>query len=450
MPIYRVIFGYILICLKIAIASQNINFLSPDSNYITKKIDSIIQNNDKWDLEYKLMSYNDSLNQIIYKENSIDKIIDTVVIRSKKLISPKILYRAANRIEKPMINDELNFQIRKNKGMMINKYYFLTKAPEINIIRYGKENVGMLIDIYPEFSSKISGIFGMSRQDNNTWDLNGELDLQLENIWQSMERLSFYWKKNDSLNQIFKLESIIPYPFNSRIEINSSLIYELVNGMYTKTEYKIINAVSNSSYGILSFGYETGKINPTTMGVNNYFLSKYKALLVSFNYNNMNARFLPTSGSKLALEIHYGSDDYDDDLYTKNNFLLEHNLYNVGRINLYLKSDNKKIRALGGNLNPGREIRYGGIGNLRGYMDNQFRSSSVYIQTFEMRLKANPFFRSILFFDYGIIPGMKNKLGYGVGISKLSKNSFFEIEYALSNNISIFNGKIHFKWTSIL
>ena len=52
----------------------------------------------------------------------------------------------------------------------------------------------MLIDIYPEFSSKISGIFGMSRQDN-TWDLNGELDLQLENIWQSMERLSFYWKK---------------------------------------------------------------------------------------------------------------------------------------------------------------------------------------------------------------------------------------------------------------
>ena len=56
--------------------------------------------------------------------------IDTVVIRSKKLISPKILFRAANRIEKPMINDELNFQIRKNKGMMINKYYFLTKAPE--------------------------------------------------------------------------------------------------------------------------------------------------------------------------------------------------------------------------------------------------------------------------------------------------------------------------------
>ena len=198
MPIYRVIFGYILICLKIAFASQSINFSSPDSNYISKKIDSIIQNNDKWDLEYKLMSNNDSLNQIIYKENSIDKIIDTVVIRSKKLISPKILCRAANRIERPMINDELNFQIRKNKGIMINKYYFLTKAPEINIIRYGKENIGMLIDIYPEFSSKISGIFGMSRQDNNTRDLNGELDLQLENIWQSMERLSFYWKKNDS------------------------------------------------------------------------------------------------------------------------------------------------------------------------------------------------------------------------------------------------------------
>ena len=450
MLIYRTIFWFILIFSNTVIAISDIYFSSPDSNYISGKIDSIIQNSGRWNLEYNLKSYNDSINKIIYKGNTIDKIIDTIVIRSEKLILPKILYRAASRIKKPRINDNLNLQIRKKKSMMINKYYFLTKDPKINILRYAKEDVGMLIDIYPEFNSRISGIFGMSKLDNNTWDLNGELDLQLENIWHSMERLSFYWKKNDSLNQVFQFESIIPYPFDSGIEINSSLTYEFVNGMYTKTEYKIMNAVSNSSYGILSFGYEAGRINPTNKGLSNYLLSKYKALLVSFNYNNMNARFLPTSGLRLALEIHYGSDDYDDELYTKNNFLFEYNLYNGKIINFYLKSDNKQIRAISSVINPAREIRYGGIGNLRGYMDNQFRSNSVYIQTFEMRLKANPFFRSMLFFDYGIIPGIKNKLGYGIGLSKLSKNSFFEIEYALSNNIPIFQGKIHFKWTSIL
>jgi len=139
-PIYRAIFWFVLIFSNTVTASNDIHFSSPDSNYINGKIDSIIQNSGRWNLEYNLKSYNDSMNKIIYKGNTIDKIIDTIVIRSEKLILPKILHRAASRIKKPRINDDFNLQIRKKKSMMINKYYFLTKDPKINILRYAKED----------------------------------------------------------------------------------------------------------------------------------------------------------------------------------------------------------------------------------------------------------------------------------------------------------------------
>ena len=44
MPIYRAIFWFVLIFSNTVIASNDIHFSSPDSNYISGKIDSIIQN----------------------------------------------------------------------------------------------------------------------------------------------------------------------------------------------------------------------------------------------------------------------------------------------------------------------------------------------------------------------------------------------------------------------
>ena len=56
---------------------------------------------------------------------------------------------------------------------------------------------------------------------------------------------------------------------------------------------------------------------------------------------------------------------------------------------------NQYISSLGGVINPARKIRYGGINNLRGYRDNQFRSSKISIQTIEIHLQKSPFFRTL-------------------------------------------------------
>tara|TARA_B100000214_G_C23727222_1_gene517073 strand:- start:323 stop:628 length:306 start_codon:yes stop_codon:yes gene_type:complete len=101
-------------------------------------------------------------------------------------------------------------------------------------------------------------------------------------------------------------------------------------------------------------------------------------------------------------------------------------------------------------MNPARKIRYGGINNLRGYLDNQFKSNKISIQTLELHLQNSSFFRLLLFFDMGLVPKQLPKSSFGFGIHKLTNKALLEVQYAIPKSTSLLNGKIHFKWTSRL
>ncbi len=97
--------------------------------------------------------------------------------------------------------------------------------------------------------------------------------------------------------------------------------------------------------------------------------------------HSYNKRFLPDRGKKIEIENNIGTDTYDDKLFYRLSVILNqiYPLYNS--LNLSIMSWNQYINSLGGVINPARKIRYGGINNLRDYMDNQFRSSMISIQT---------------------------------------------------------------------
>ena len=53
------------------------------------------------------------------------------------------------------------------------------------------------------------------------------------------------------------------------------------------------------------------------------------------------------------------------------------------------------------------------MNNLRGYMDNQFKSNKISIQTLEIHLQKSPLFRTLLFFDLGLVPNELPKYSLG-------------------------------------
>ena len=205
------------------------------------------------------------------------------------------------------------------------------------------------------------------------------------------------------------------------------------------------------SFGLFFLGYNSGKINTTSRGKTfSYKKSNYKSLSLVFKHDSFNRRFLPDRGKKIKIQNNIGTDTYDNKVFYRLSMILNqiYPLYNI--LNLSIKSWNQYINSLGGIINPARKIRYGGINNLRGYMDNQFRSSKISIQTLEIHLQKSPFFRTLLFFDLGLVPNQLPKSSLGFGIHKLTKKALLELQYAIPQSNSFLNGKIHFKWTSRL
>ena len=450
MRTYKIFFIYYVL-IQFVVCSDTIRFDQPDSVYINNALDSIIQNGQMLNIEYALQSYGKGFKNIIYKRRYVDKIIDTVVVAPVKNILPKFLNRIVYRLPKSAIDHNLIEEIEKKKSLIMNKYYFISRKPDINIGRYLDNRLGMVIDLEPEFNSHFSGLFGATRSTNNKWNLNGELDIRLENIWNTMESFSFFWKKLDSTSQSINLGLNSPHIFDNGLGISTLYNYELVNGFYTETQTRISFEIANMSFGSFFLGYNAGRINTTSLGKNyNYEKSSFKGLLITFNHHSLNRRLLPDKGTAFNVETQLGNDTYQDQLYMKNSMTLSHILPLNNKINFCFKSLNEEIRALNGVINPARGIRYGGINNLRGYTDNQFRSNAVSIQTIELHFQKNPFLRTLLFFDIGIALDKTPKTGIGIGVFKLTDKALIELQYAIPEKTSYSDGKLHVKWTSRL
>ena len=73
--------------------------------------------------------------------------------------------------------------------------------------------LGALISVVPAFESHFSGVFGLNRPNKN-WELNGEINLHLENLARSADKFDLYWKRTDSLSQVIQLGISLPHPFS--------------------------------------------------------------------------------------------------------------------------------------------------------------------------------------------------------------------------------------------
>tara|TARA_Y100000741_G_scaffold311423_1_gene255496 strand:+ start:330 stop:845 length:516 start_codon:yes stop_codon:yes gene_type:complete len=169
-----------------------------------------------------------------------------------------------------------------------------------------------------------------------------------------------------------------------------------------------------------------------------------------FKHDSYNKRYLPDRGKKIRIENNIGKDTYDDNVFYRFSMILNQIFPLYNSLNISISSWNQYINPLGGLMNPAREIRYGGINNLRGYMDNQFRSNKISIQNLEIHLQKSQFFRTFLFFDLGLVQNELPKSSLGFGINKLTKKALLELQYAIPRSNSFLDGKIHFKWTSRL
>ena len=113
------------------------------------------------------------------------------------------------------------------------------------------------------------------------------------------------------------------------------------------------------------------------------------------------------------------------------------------------KSNNELV--IGNNILENEKTTIGGQKYLRGFLDNQFLSSSYNIINIENIYYINNETYFSVFSDFGIIYENENPFVYslGIGIGLLRNNDIFSVNYAIPNQNNKFDfndAKLHFNY----
>tara|TARA_Y100001970_G_scaffold91195_1_gene115035 strand:+ start:1587 stop:2918 length:1332 start_codon:yes stop_codon:yes gene_type:complete len=441
------IFKYILVLSSMLLAQNGeIKFHSINKDTILNNLNEYLADNSSLTKQFILKSFQLDNKSSIYDVIDTKKKIDSLIFLDKKQIHDIVL----NQIFSPFKKTILGSGIMNASANVKSRYYFINKEPNLELGLLSNEILCALLSFEPNFESHFSGVVGINRYQNK-WNFNGEINLKLENYFMHAEHLDIYWRRLDSLSQVFKINTEVPHPLGWDTGINFNYHYEIFNGLYTFYESRIAVNSYNQILKNIGIGYVLGRTNATQKGFSYGFYNvEYKAFSLSLKNNFINDRLFPNSGFSFHTILDIGLDE--------NLYYLEWNLL-LNKYYSFTKKTHYEFQFISRGIDyyknvvpKSRYFLFGGSSSLRGYDEKEFSSPHYQILTFELGYRPNDTFQTTLFFDLGSdrLNLLKNNwIGYGFGLKQIRKDTIIKLEYGLSD-FNLNNGKIHFEWISLL
>ncbi len=426
---------------------ERIKIHSISNDDVMDSLLTIIQQDSNPSLEFILESFSTQPKSAHYTKINRKKKIDTLIVISSEKINQSVLDQISN----PLKLATIGFSLNKVRESIQDRYYFLNRELSVDIGIVRDEILGAIIKIDPEFESHFSGIIGMGKR-GESWDVTGQIDLHLENLFETAGMYELYWQRVDSLSQVIRFKVYEPHPFGWDLGVHWNYHHEVIKGLYSIIENETMLQMFIPGLHLMNLGYSTGKTIPTGKGEENgYDKVGFKAFKLSSFRDSRNNRFFPNDGMML-----FGSVDIG--LQNGNGFIeseFEFNYFNPIQNNVhgYIKFIGKGITNLNNKVPKSRYYLYGGSSTMRGYLEQQFLSTQYFISTLELAYQPDTKIQFNLFSDYGISSFNTVKdgyFGYGFGMAQKSDQSIIKVQYALPYGQTLNQGKLHIKWISRL
>lgn len=345
---------------------------------------------------------------------------------------------------------------QKNLDKLYNdfdKFRFVkqSKYPEI---LFTPDSTKVYVYLEKAKANTFDGYIGFTNDENKKLVFSGYLDLVLNNILNSGEKLSLYWKSDGQDQKTFNLGVEIPYLFKSPIGLKAELNIFKQDTTFQNTRTAIDLGYYFNYNTRLYLGYQSTE-SSDIQNVNTTSLSDFDNSYVTTSLEFLglkNDDFL--FPEKTALNFKIGTGKRNTKLISDHQFFaslnVKHNLYlnqkNIITIksqNFYLQSDHYIVNEL---------QRFGGINSIRGFNENSLQGNTFNAILTEYRyvLASTIYVHSII--DYGRLQdntsnSKTNLLGLGFGFGLLSKNGLFNIVYAngSTNNqaVKLSNSIVH-------
>jgi hypothetical protein len=318
----------------------------------------------------------------------------------------------------------------------IEQYRFVkqTKYPEI---LFTKDSTKVYVYLEKAKANTFDGFIGFSNDENSKVIFNGYLDLTLNNILNSGEKLALYWKSNGEDQKTFNLGVELPYIFKSPIGLKAQLNIFKQDSTFQNTQTSIDLGYYFNYNTRLYLGYQSAESSDIN-NVNTSTLSDFENQFITSTFEFVNFKpddFLFPEKSNYVIKLGTGkresqfqsNNQFFGSLNLKHNFYLNNkNVVNIKSQNFYLQSEEYIINEL---------YRFGGINSIRGFNENSLQGNifSSILTEYRYVLSSNIYVHSIIDYAYyqDKTTNIKdNLLGLGFGFGLLTKNGLFNLVYA--------------------
>ncbi len=309
-----------------------------------------------------------------------------------------------------------------------------TKYPEI---LFTKDSTKVFIYLEKAKINTFDGFVGFTNDDNKKLIFTGYIDLVLNNILNSGERLSLLWRSNGKAQRIFDIGVEIPYVFKTPIGLKAKLNLTKQDSTFQTTQTNIDLGYYFNYNTRLYLGYQSSESSDIKK-VNSSLISDFTNEFVTANFEFVNFKsesFLFPEKTSVSFKLGTGkrnskfqdNSQFFGSLTLKHDFYLnDKNIINLKSQNFYLQSDTYIANEL---------YRFGGINSIRGFNENSLQGNLFTSILSEYRYVLSPslYINSIIdyaFFQDKTINKSDTLLGIGFGFGLLTKNGLFNFVYA--------------------
>ena len=400
--------------------------------------------------------------------------IDSIEIKGETKTSRDFILKTIGIKNKNDYNEQL---IQKISGK-INSIPFLEtiKSPEVY---FTKSKATLVLYIKDKNVSLFNGILGLnSNKITGKYEIIGDVNLDLRNVFKAGERLIFNWEKVKPNSQRYLISVKYPYLFKTKIGAEAKLNYYRQDSSFTNLDGKIgLNYLINTKaeFSIFTQNIQSNSLLNSTTSPNfptiNTLNTNYYG--VKFLYNNLDYELNPRRGTLWNLEFSSGKKQITKDIdnidiayqnlenkITQQKIKIDISwflpLFQKSTVLVKMQSSN----IFSSQLFENELLQIGGLQTLRGFNEQSILASNYFIFSSEYRYLFSENSSVFTFFDYAYYENKGNNqfthdtpFGFGIGVNFATNSGIFTLNYALgtqqNNPILVKNGKVHFGFVSL-
>ena len=360
------------------------------------------------------------------------RFIDNVIIKGYKNFPKKTIREFINSHNLYSTDNILSIENYIKDLGFVN----VVKTPEV---LFKKDSTSLYLFLEKKNNNYAEGLLGFNNSDNGKVELNGYLNLNLENNLNNAESFKLEYR-NDNEDQIQLTTSFnIPYLWKSSIGTKAEIQLLRRDSTYQRTSFTTGVYFKPSWHTSIGINYK----NTTSDGING------EIEIGNLRTNGIELDALYQKRSKedlnpedIILEFKIGAYNRNLENKNENQYTIDATIVKLLHLNnrskflglirgRYLKSDNIQFNEL---------YQFGGLGSIRGFNQNSIDSSFYTTLATEYRycLNSQIYLHSIL--DIGIFENFNSKkldriYGYGAGIAILTNAGVL--------NLSVANGRFN-------